>query len=166
MSTYRRRHIDGALRGRLSRALTGGGNAGHSVEPQPNDEDKHMARSTRLITILAALTAAACGGTSGGYGTISSPPPPPPTTDPLTITASASLAFAPATLTVSVGDTVRFVFQSVAHNVFFDPQTGTPANIDGSNANTSITRVFTTAGTYHYTCHIHPFMEGTVVVAE
>jgi plastocyanin len=120
-----------------------------------------MTRSTRLITILAALTAAACGGSSGGYGGISSPPPP---TDPRTITASASLAFAPATLTVSAGDTVTFAFQSVAHNVFFDAQTGAPANIDGSNANSSITRVFTTAGTYHYTCHIHPFMEGDVVV--
>ena len=122
-----------------------------------------MTRSTRLITILATLTAAACGGSSGGYGGISSPPPP-PTTDPRTITASASLAFAPGTLTVSAGDAVTFAFQSVAHNVFFDPQTGTPANIDGLNANSSVTRVFTTPGTYHYTCHIHPSMEGTVVV--
>jgi plastocyanin len=122
---------------------------------------KHMTRSTRLSTILAALTAAACGGSSGGYGGISSPPPP---TDPRTVTASASLAFAPAALTVSAGETVTFAFESVPHNVFFDPQTGTPANIDGSNANSSVARVFTTPGTYHYTCHIHPFMEGTVVV--
>ena len=120
-----------------------------------------MTRSTRLIMILAVLTAAACGGSSGGYGGIASPPPP---TDPRTITASTSLAFTPATLTVTAGDTVTFAFQSVAHNVFFDTQTGTPANIDGSNANSSITRVFTTPGTYRYTCHIHPFMEGTVVV--
>ena len=123
-----------------------------------------MTRSTRLITILSVLTAVACGGMSAGDGGISSPPP--PTTNPLTITASTSLAFAPETLTVSVGDAVTFAFQSVAHNVFFDPQTGAPANIDGSNANTSINRVFTTGGTYHYTCHIHPFMQGTVVVEE
>lgn len=122
-----------------------------------------MIRTTRLITMLAAFGAVGCGGSSGGYGAISSPPP--PATAPRTITASASLAFAPATLTVSAGETVTFAFQSIAHNVFFDAQTGTPANIDGSNANTSITRVFTTAGTYHYTCHIHPFMEGTVVVS-
>ena len=121
-----------------------------------------MTRTTRLITILAALTAAACGGSPGGYAGISSPPA--PATDPRTITASASLTFAPSTLTVSAGDTVTFAFQSVAHNVFFDAQTGTPANIDGSNTNSSVTRVFTTSGTYHYTCHIHPFMEGTVVV--
>jgi len=123
-----------------------------------------MTPTTRLITILAALITTACGGSSGGYGGIASPPP--PTVDPRMVTASASLAFAPATLTVTVGDTVTFAFQSVPHNVFFDAQTGTPANIEGSNTNTSIARVFTTAGTYHYTCHIHPFMEGTVVVTE
>jgi plastocyanin len=123
-----------------------------------------MTRTTRLITVLTALITTACGGSSGGYGGIASPPPPTP--DPRTITASPSLAFAPATLTVSVGDTVTFAFQSVAHNVFFDAQAGTPANIEGSITNSSITRVFTTAGTYHYTCHIHPFMEGTVVVVE
>lgn len=127
-----------------------------------HDGDKHMTRITRLITTVAAFMAAACGGSSGGGG-ISSPPP---TTNPLTITASTSLAFTPPTLTVSVGDKVTFAFQSIAHNAFFDPQTGAPANIDGSNANTSITRVFTTSGTYHYTCHIHPFMQGTVVVEE
>ena len=123
-----------------------------------------MSHTTRLITILAALITTACGGSSGGYGGIASPPP--PTVDPRTVTASASLAFAPATLTVTVGDTVTFAFESVPHNVFFDSQTGAPANIGGSNTNSSITRVFTTAGTYHYTCHIHPFMEGTVVVLE
>jgi len=123
-----------------------------------------MTHTTRLITILAALITTACGGSSGGYGGIASPPP--PTVDPRQVTASASLAFAPATLTVTVGDTVTFAFESVPHNVFFDPQTGAPANIGGSNTNSSITRVFTTAGTYHYTCHIHPFMEGTVVVVE
>jgi plastocyanin len=119
-----------------------------------------MKRSTNMITILAALTAVACGGSSNTYGGISSPP----LTGPRTVTAASSLAFEPATVTVSAGDTVTFNFQSVAHNVFFDPQNGAPTDIAGSNANTSITRVFTAAGTYRYTCHIHPFMVGTVVV--
>jgi plastocyanin len=74
------------------------------------------------------------------------------------------LSFSPTTLTVNAGETVTFAFQSVAHNVFFDPAAGAPANIDGANANTSATRVFATPGRYHYTCHIHPQMEGSVVV--
>src|SRR5437879_3293380 len=52
----------------------------------------------------------------------------------------------------------------VPHNVFFTQQAGAPADIDGANANVSITRAFATAGTYTYTCHIHPSMQGTVVV--
>jgi plastocyanin len=32
------------------------------------------------------------------------------------------------------------------------------------NANTSVTRTFETAGTFTYTCHIHPDMHGKVVV--
>jgi plastocyanin len=123
------------------------------------DEEQHMMRTTPVITILAALTLAACSG--GGYGKISSPPPPPPGN---TITATPGLAFGPASLTVGVGDAVTFDFQSVPHNVFFDALTGAPADITGSNANVSVQRTFTTAGTYHYSCHIHPSMQGTVVV--
>ena len=121
-----------------------------------------MTYATRLITILAAMAAAACGSSyGGGYNGIAAPPP---ATDPRTVTATTALAFGPATLSVNEGDTVTFAFQSVAHNVFFDAQAGAPANIEGSNSNTSIKRVFATPGTYHYTCHIHPFMQGSVVV--
>ncbi|HKW49263.1 MAG TPA: plastocyanin/azurin family copper-binding protein, partial [Gemmatimonadaceae bacterium] len=81
-----------------------------------------------------------------------------------TISATPSLAFGPSSLTVSAGDVVTFDFGSIAHNVFFDQQAGAPANIDGLNANVSVQRTFTTPGTYHYSCHIHPSMTGTVVV--
>lgn len=40
--------------------------------------------------------------------------------------------------------------------MFFDAQAGLPANIPGDNANVTVQRTFATAGTYHYTCHIHP----------
>jgi plastocyanin len=65
---------------------------------------------------------------------------------------------------VSAGQAVTFAFGSVAHNVFFDQQAGAPPAIDGQNAGVSIQRTFATAGNYHYTCHIHPGMQGTVVV--
>lgn len=120
---------------------------------------------TRTLTLFAfvSFALAGCGGSSsyGGGGGVTPPPPPP---NDRTVTASAALAFGPSTLTVQAGQTVTFAFASVAHNVFFDAKAGAPADIGGSNANTSVDRVFTTPGTYHYTCHIHPFMEGTVVV--
>jgi plastocyanin len=117
-----------------------------------------MRQLFRPISIVAAIAVAACGG-SGSYGQTTAPPPP-----QNTIAATPALAFGPATLTVSAGQTVTFAFGSVAHNVFFDQQAGAPADIDGLNANVSVQRVFTSPGTYHYSCHIHPSMHGTVVV--
>jgi len=69
-------------------------------------------------------------------------------------------------MTSSVASYFEWVRARQLGATFFDAQTGTPANIEGSNTNSSITRVFTTAGTYHYTCHIHPFMEGSGVVTD
>jgi plastocyanin len=106
---------------------------------------------------IAAVTLAAC---SGGYGGTTSPM----TGDGHTISATPSLTFGPSSLTVSAGDVVTFAFGGVAHNVFFDQHAGAPADIDGLNANVSVQRTFTTPGTYHYSCHIHPSMTGTVTV--
>jgi plastocyanin len=120
---------------------------------------------TGRTLVMSALTcaAAACGGNAGsGYGTT-------PTTStaqvaPDLINATASLTFDPPTLTTKLGHTVTFAFASVGHNVFFDAATGVPADIPGVNTNSSVARTFNTAGTFTYACHIHPFMQGTVVV--
>lgn len=111
------------------------------------------------IAVAIAASTAACGG---GYGSSTGPDDQPPNDH--TILARNSLTFGPASLTVNAGQTVTFSFGSIAHNVFFDPQAGSPADIAGTNANVSIDRVFTTAGSYHYNCHIHPGMQGTVIV--
>lgn len=117
-----------------------------------------MTRISNAILAIAAVTVSACS--SSGYGGTTSPIP----GDGHTISATPSLSFGPSSLTVTAGDVVTFAFGSVAHNVFFDQRTGAPADIDGLNANVSIQRTFTTPGTYHYSCHIHPSMTGTVVV--
>jgi plastocyanin len=71
-------------------------------------------------------------------------------------------AFAPATLTISEGDTVTFVNQdgaphtATANNGAFD--TGRLSR--GQEA--SLT--FTAAGTFDYFCEVHPNMTATIVV--
>jgi cupredoxin-like protein len=117
---------------------------------------------TRLAFASLLVTVAACGG-AGGYGS-TAPPPPPPPPPPNTVTATNSEVFTPSTLTVHAGQAVTFSFGSLAHNVFFTQAAGVPADIAGNNSSVSIARTFQTAGTYQYTCHIHPQMHGTVVV--
>ena len=121
--------------------------------------------TVRILALLAVtcVAANACGG--GGYGSTgptTMTTTPPPVADH--VDATASLAFTPATLTTQAGHVVTFAFGSVGHNIFFDAATGAPANIPGVNSNTSVQRTFDTPGTYTYSCHIHPFMQGKVVV--
>ena len=112
-----------------------------------------------LGALIAALTISGCS--SGGSDT-NAPPDPQPTGN--TVSATPSETFTPGTLTVNAGETVTFAFGSLAHNVFFTAQAGAPADIPGNNSNVSVDRAFGTAGTFAYTCHIHPSMHGTVVV--
>jgi plastocyanin len=126
--------------------------------PTTNTEFKMSSAQSVIVALIPAMLVAC----SGGYSPTTSPVLP----DPRTVAATPSLAFGPASLTIGVGDTVTFAFGSVAHNVFFDAETGAPADIGGLNANVSVRRSFLTPGTYHYTCHIHPSMHGTIVVDE
>ncbi|SRR6266540_1467306 len=111
---------------------------------------------TRFTVVTLAGILVGCGS---GYGSTAGPPTP-----ANTVAATDALTFTPGTLRVSAGDIVRFTFGSVAHNVFFAAQTGAPADIGGNNANVGVERTFAVAGTYTYTCHIHPEMHGTVEV--
>ncbi len=118
-----------------------------------------LTRTTRfrLAMLTGVLMAYGCGS-SGSDITA------PPASGGSTVSATPSLTFTPASITVHTGDAVTFAFGSVGHNVFFAAQAGAPTDIDGTNANVSVPRTFATAGTFQYTCHIHPSMHGTVVV--
>lgn len=128
-----------------------------------------MSRYTRFISASLVFALAACGGGTGPYGggttNQNPPPPPPPPVSGTTVNATPSIAFSPAALTINAGQTVTFAFGSVGHNVTFDSQAaGTPADIPGVNANRSVDRTFSTAGTFQYHCTIHPGMSGSIVV--
>ena len=93
------------------------------------------------------------------------PPVVPPPVAGATVNATPQIVFSPAEIALTQGGTVTFAFGAVGHNVYFDNDpAGSPANIPGVNSDTSIARVFGTAGVYTYNCHIHPGMHGTITV--
>lgn len=115
------------------------------------------------VTISASLTSG--GVTKNGSGTVKVADL--PLND--TVTATTGQQFTPASVTIKVGGTVAWVFQSLAHTVTFDTPTppGTPPDVGTAAApyaNTTISRTFSTAGTFSYHCSIHPGMTGVVNV--
>ena len=116
-----------------------------------------MFTNARFTMCMAfALALAACSDSN-------SPENPSPAS--ATVTATAAQAFSPPTVRVATGGTITWKFESLGHNVTFDAVTGAPADITGSNSNTSIARTFAANGTFPYHCTIHPGMTGTVQVA-
>lgn len=120
----------------------------------------HRAHLT-LIKAVFSAGLVACGGYGGGNYTA----PGSPSAATATINATDQLAFSPNAVTIAPGGSITFVFGTIGHSVQFDTGTNPPADITGVNANTSISRTFSTAGTFTYHCTIHPQMTGTVIVA-
>ena len=80
-----------------------------------------------------------------------------------TVTLKGTNQFSPKDVTVSVGDSVKFVWESGFHNVVFDagPSSGEPVNEPGKTWSTT----FSAPGMYSFKCEVHaPDMVGTVTV--
>jgi plastocyanin len=121
--------------------------------------------SVRLLLVITASLAQACGGDGGGYGGPTDPGGGGAPSAAPPVQATPAIQFTPAAVELTAGGTVTFQFGPVEHNVYFDnAPPGAPANITAPSTNQSITRTFPTAGQFRYNCHIHPGMTGIINV--
>jgi plastocyanin len=113
----------------------------------------------RWLTIVAsALAIAGCGSSTapsnhGGHSSV--------------IDANTDLTFRPTPDTIAAGDTVRFAWHAVPHNVVWDATPAAVANIGGGATGFTTgdsSRVLGAPGTYAYHCDIHDGMTGVIVV--
>jgi len=95
------------------------------------------------------------------------PPPPPPANVTWTVTMS-NFKFVPSTLTIAVGDTVKWVAESAGHTTTSGTNGVKDGKWDSGTVATGNTYsfVFTQAGTYPYYCTPHWAlgMTGTITV--
>jgi plastocyanin len=82
-----------------------------------------------------------------------------------TVSADNSNTFNPSQVDLTVGGTVTWAFNTVnAHNVSFSgTAAGTPTSI-GNTTTGNVSKTFTAAGTFNYSCTNHPGMNGTIIV--
>ena len=110
------------------------------------------------LILLASTLAAGCGSstapsTTGGHSSV--------------IDANTDLAFRPTPDTIAAGDTVRFAWHSVPHNVVWNATPVAVTNIGGGGSGFTSgdsSRVLSVAGTYAYHCDIHDGMTGVIIV--
>jgi plastocyanin len=113
-------------------------------------------RHVHRLAAGVGLAALGCGG-SGGTDPGTTPPP---GSAPEVFTPGS--VFSPFSLSVAVGDSVRFNI-SASHNVIFRSVAGAPANINVVT-DAVVVRRFTARGTFPYDCTVHPGMSGEIVV--
>jgi len=121
-----------------------------------------LSRGARLlIAALSVTLAGACGGDDDSPTEVIDPDP----VSAATVQATPAERFTPGRVNLTAGGTVTFAFGSLQHQVFFNQSVpGAPEDIPEPTANRTLTRTFTTPGTFVYNCRIHPGMSGTVVV--
>lgn len=114
-----------------------------------------------LLLALAAAVIAGCTGRADSPGSA----PSSGGTSGASETADATIvekaiSFEPSTLEVKVGDTVTFTNEdSVPHIVNIDG-----ADLSTQNQGESVTWTASKAGTFPFTCSIHPSMTGEITV--
>jgi plastocyanin len=146
-------------------AVTGGG--GSITPPQNATGASGTASATRTLSgtegsHTATATANALTGAPSVTFTTTA------VTAPLTAAVSLqNIAFNPDSVLIATGGQgVTWTWNDgvITHNVTFAATTGAPANCANGASGTTCTRAFSTAGTFNYSCTLHPGMNGKVVV--
>ena len=112
-----------------------------------------------VVVVVGALGVSAVGAFTGGDGSTATGPV---ETGPITISVKG-LAFANGTRTVAVGTTVTWKnLDGTAHTV--TAKDGTTFNSRTLAPGKTFSHTFSKRGAFDYSCTIHPFMRGTVIV--
>lgn len=111
-------------------------------------------RRLLAISALVVVAVTGCGGDDDAADGANEPAPSGNTV------VLKNIEFRPERLTISVGDTVTWQWDdgSIVHDVKFDDFKSELQN-KGTYRHT-----FREAGTFDYTCTVHPQMDGTIVV--
>jgi len=131
-----------------------------------------MPRVVKVITLgllVGAVALAGCTASPSGGGSPAAAAAarqgPPPYPGPAVTVSLHSLTFSPATVTAHVGQRVHWVNNdNLIHNVIAED--GSTFQSPNFGPGGSYTYTATVAGTYQYTCSIHPDMMATLVVVK
>ncbi|GAC1618148.1 MAG: hypothetical protein NVS9B1_27340 [Candidatus Dormibacteraceae bacterium] len=137
---------------------------------------QRLGRLTLALTAAGALALVACGSSSSDSGSTANPAPAATSstsatatvpgvdvTVPLVDDAKTVGAFQPVKLTIKAGQTVGWINVSgQPHNVIFDDKTVGASDLLQKGQTFKVT--FAKAGTYKYTCTLHPGMDGEIDV--
>lgn len=147
-----------------ARDQNGAAMGGLSVTYQSSDNTRATVTAGGLVTAVALGTATITA--TGTVGTVTQTRTVPVTiaapSPNATVAATGNSLFEPPTVVIVPGGTVTWTF-AIEHNVTFGSSAPTGGNIPNTSTG-QVTRTFPNAGTYNYSCTIHPGMSGTVTV--
>ncbi|HTV80767.1 MAG TPA: cupredoxin domain-containing protein [Steroidobacteraceae bacterium] len=122
---------------------------------------KHFSRRRRVAALVASILTMASTAAVVHTGRVASASVAPAMKPAVTI---SNYSFHPATLTVNTGSTVIWVNKD--GDVHTIRSTSGPETFNSPALDTGDRFGFTfhRAGTYHYSCSVHPYMHGVIVV--
>ncbi|HSA57444.1 MAG TPA: hypothetical protein VLE53_17160 [Gemmatimonadaceae bacterium] len=80
------------------------------------------------------------------------------------VASGTDYVFTPRVVAVQAGGSVTWQFGALEHTVTFSTAPGAPTSITSGGYSSSISRTFSAAGNFIYSCTLHPGMSGQVYV--